>query len=177
MTQARNTEISARTGDRRALLLGGAILLVGLASFASGPETHLTLPLLPMLFLFAAVRIGQGRSNREIRGGAILIAVGIWLLVSTLGLFGLDHGDSWPLLLILIGIVLTLLPDGCGRRSSGLVLIGWGALCWIAVHRLWGFSWANIWPLIIVLVGIGIIRSALSEQKRQRTATSEAQDD
>lgn len=57
--------------------------------------------------------------DREKRGwGFTLIAVGAWLLISTLRLFGLSYGNSWPILLILIGTAIIL--DGAfgGDGSS-----------------------------------------------------------
>jgi len=37
------------------------------------------------------------------RPSIFLLLVGIWLQISTLELFGLDFGQSWPLLIIFVG--------------------------------------------------------------------------
>ena len=103
--------------------------------------------------------------QRDLRKGLILLAVGSWLLLNTLGIWGLRYGDSWPLLMILIGVALTIAPDSCGNRSPGPLLIGWGALCWIAMRGLWGFHWGSIWPLVLVLVGLSIVWSSLTAQR------------
>jgi hypothetical protein len=41
---------------------------------------------------------------RTVWNGCWLIAVGVWLQISALHLFGMTYGDSWPLLLIAAGI-------------------------------------------------------------------------
>jgi hypothetical protein len=59
--------------------------------------------------------------DRERRGGGIwLIAVGIWMQISNLELFGLDWSSSWPILLILVGagMVLQAIIDGATRKRG-----------------------------------------------------------
>jgi hypothetical protein len=41
-------------------------------------------------------------------GGAWLVGVGCWLLISQTNMFGLTFGTSWPLLLILMGALISL---------------------------------------------------------------------
>ena len=40
----------------------------------------------------------------RLASGIWVIAIGAWLFISNLGLFGLHWGSSWPLLLVLIGV-------------------------------------------------------------------------
>ena len=53
---------------------------------------------------------GTIQSNLKRRGGLTgglwLTGVGCWMLVSQLHLFGLDYHTSWPLLIILSGIIM-----------------------------------------------------------------------
>lgn len=54
------------------------------------------------------VAIGAGRlltadDHDERRGGTWLILLGGWLLINSLGLFGLSWHDSWPLLIMAAG--------------------------------------------------------------------------
>jgi hypothetical protein len=108
--------------------------------------------------------------NRELRKGFIMLAVGIWFLANTLDLFGLSYGDSWPLLLILIGLAMTLAPrteESCDRMS-GVILMAWGFLFWTVTHSLWGFTWTNVWPLFVVGAGLNIVWRALAEQRQAR---------
>ena len=41
-------------------------------------------------------------------GGVWLIGLGCWLLMSQTNMFGLTFGTSWPLLLILMGALITI---------------------------------------------------------------------
>ena len=41
-------------------------------------------------------------------GGTWLIGVGCWLLISQSNMFGLSFGTSWPLLLILMGALISI---------------------------------------------------------------------
>ena len=53
--------------------------------------------------------------------GAWLVAVGIWLMFASHGWFGLDYGNSWPLLLIVLGggiIARSLFEAVSGRRTD-----------------------------------------------------------
>jgi len=59
----------------------------------------------PMIIL--AVGIGKlldARSAWEYRKACSVLFIGSWLLISELHLFGLDYHDSWPILLIGVGI-------------------------------------------------------------------------
>jgi hypothetical protein len=109
--------------------------------------------------------------NRELRKGFIMLAVGTWFLANTLDLFDLSFDRSWPLLLILIGLAMTLAPntEECRRGMSGVMLMIWGALFWVVVQGLWGFNWSNIWPLFVVGAGLNIVWRAIAEQRRGRT--------
>lgn len=104
--------------------------------------------------------------RRDLRRGALLLAVGIWLLVGTLIGGRLSPGNSWPLLLILLGVAFALTP--CrerGGRRFGVLLASWGALAWIAENRIWGLEWHSIGPLVMVTVGILLIWSSIQRQQ------------
>lgn len=53
---------------------------------------------------------GTHRTNLRRRGnwtgGVWLLGVGCWMLISQLHMFGLDYHNSWPLLIILSGIIM-----------------------------------------------------------------------
>ena len=55
---------------------------------------------------------GESRPRHRRRGGATsgiwLMGVGVWLLLSQNGLFGLSFHNSWPLLIILGGIIMVI---------------------------------------------------------------------
>lgn len=54
------------------------------------------------------------------RPSIFLLLVGIWLQISTLELWGLDFGESWPLLIIFVGVsfVFDALVSVFGRPST-----------------------------------------------------------
>ena len=109
--------------------------------------------------------------KRELRKGFIMLAVGTWFLANTLDLFGLSYDSSWPLLLILIGLAMTIAPkveEDC-KRTSGVILMLWGSLFWVVTQGLWGFTWTNIWPLFVVGAGLNIVWRAIAEQRQSQT--------
>ncbi len=108
-------------GRRRIRARGG--LVPGLVMIAVGTmfllerfgyvSTGQVLRLWPLLVISAGlarlVRPGCGRPN------IFLLLVGIWLQISTLELFGLGFGDSWPLLIIFVGASLVFDAAIAGR--------------------------------------------------------------
>lgn len=57
-----------------------------------------------LLILLGVGKFWEATSMKERRDGFWLIAIGVWLLVSFLEVFGLGFGETWPLLLIAAGI-------------------------------------------------------------------------
>jgi hypothetical protein len=55
-----------------------------------------------------ALGVSKLFSARTVWNGLWLIAVGLWLQISALHLFGMSYGDSWPLLLIAAGACVIL---------------------------------------------------------------------
>lgn len=165
------------------IVVGIVLCLVGTVALTGG-AAHWTVvhpgkvwPLFLVGVGLAAFRDGGG--GEELRKGLILLAVGLWLLVNTLGIGGLDYGDSWPLLLILIGLALTF-TRGRGRRccgGQGPILIFWGSLAWIAIQQHWGLTWSTIWPLVVVAIGLSIVWRAIADQLFRSTSGSRGEDD
>jgi Domain of unknown function (DUF5668) len=54
-----------------------------------------------------AGRRGRHRRHRGF-GGIWLIGIGSWMLVSQTHLFGLNFGNSWPLVVILAGVMIVI---------------------------------------------------------------------
>jgi Domain of unknown function (DUF5668) len=64
-----------------------------------------------ILIVMGAARLANGDSGpdgrpRSRRSGVWLILVGVWALVSDAHLFGLTFGTSWPLLIIVAGVMM-----------------------------------------------------------------------
>ena len=120
-------------GIRPGAIIGGAFLLVlggtmflersGLADIQMrhiiGPACLIILGTLMMfeqggLVFSRRVRqpdgttVRHGRRRGGMAGGVWLVGVGCWMIVSQQHLWGLDYRTSWPLLLILSGIMMLL---------------------------------------------------------------------
>ena len=58
-----------------------------------------------ILVVMGIVKLSAG-NYEERKGGLWLLVIGCWLLLSSLEIFGLHYGSSWPLLLVGIGGVI-----------------------------------------------------------------------
>jgi len=79
-----------------ALIILGMVVLVENGGFVCGRRETL-----PDGTTRTNVRRGDGFA-----GGLWLLGLGCWMLVSQLHLFGLEYRTSWPLLVILSGIIM-----------------------------------------------------------------------
>ncbi|HEY0591204.1 MAG TPA: DUF5668 domain-containing protein [Thermoanaerobaculia bacterium] len=100
----------AGNGSRWATLAGGLILIgVGSLFLADTLDLvhfrHLVRDYWPAALILFGITKLFGRDSRG--GGFTMIAVGSWLQIANLGLFGFDW-SSWPLLLILMGVAIIL---------------------------------------------------------------------
>ena len=106
------SETETQSADRGHVVVGAAIVLLGLAFLADQSGAwHLTLSsrMWPFILLFMGLarmawpRQRDGRPSSR-RGGVWLLSIGIWGLISEYRLFGLHYGSSWPLLVVAAGI-------------------------------------------------------------------------
>lgn len=100
--ERKNSRAGALFGGIALITIGTLFLLdeVGVADFG-----HIVRNYWPLFVIGLGVR-------RAVSGvvwdGLWLMAVGTWMQLVTLGLFGLTWGSSWPLLLIVLGIGMVL---------------------------------------------------------------------
>ena len=101
------------------LVVGGGMLLdtTGIADIRMG---HLIAPLVLISIgvsslLSAATDTGgderpgrRRRCRKDSFGGFWLVGIGLWMLASQTHLFGLTFGTSWPLLVILTGVMIVI---------------------------------------------------------------------
>jgi hypothetical protein len=105
------------------------------------------------------------------RSGLTITLVGVWLLLNSLQLFGFHYGDSWPLLIVGVGLAHLVQPDAPDDRVSGLVMIGVGTVFLIGTQDWFGLDLSTSWPLFVILAGLAImakafVRTAGSPAKR-----------
>lgn len=123
-------------------------------------------PLWPLILVaFGIVRLLSVDERRHRSGALVVIAVGLWLLLNTLEIGGLDWGESWPILLMLLGLAKIVLPED-GRRSSGVLLILVGVWAFLNVFEIWGLHWGNSWSIALIAFGLFIVWRALFEERK-----------
>jgi hypothetical protein len=59
-----------------------------------------------ILVALGVARILDPVENERRGSGYWLLAIGTWLLIGSLELFGFSYGTSWPLLLVMFGIII-----------------------------------------------------------------------
>lgn len=97
-----------------AYMVGGSLICLGVA-FLLDQQGIIALqdiwqywPLL--LIIGGAIRIIDPETPRDVASGAWTLLIGVWLFANFEGWFGMDFGNSWPLLLIGWGLSLLLRP-------------------------------------------------------------------
>ena len=106
-------------------LVGGLILIALGVAFLLGQQGLFGVAGVRDWWPLIVVAIGVGKlvggSGRRRRGGLWLVFVGLWLLANTNHYFGLDWHNSWPIMLIGGGVMMTLgalYGDSCKRETS-----------------------------------------------------------
>ncbi|HSR69996.1 MAG TPA: DUF5668 domain-containing protein [Acidobacteriota bacterium] len=113
----------SRHSGRLAPLIGGFILIaLGMGLFFDTLEIW-DFGELFRFWPLVLVGIGAGklispRKHDDRRGGLWLVGIGSWLLVPSLGLFGLEWENSWPLILIVIGLLIIIQSTLMDRRQG-----------------------------------------------------------
>jgi hypothetical protein len=107
-------------------LVGGLILIALGVVFLLGQQGLFGLPGIREWWPLIVVAVGVGKlvgagSGRGRRGGLWMLFVGLWLLANANHYLGLDWHNSWPILVIGGGVMMTLgalYGDSCRRRRS-----------------------------------------------------------
>jgi hypothetical protein len=112
-------------------LMGGLILIALGVAFLLGQQGLFGVAGVRDWWPLIVVAIGVGKlvgggSGRRRRGGLWMVFVGLWLLANVNHYFGLDWHNSWPIMVIGGGVMMTLgalYGDSCRRsaRSSSEV--------------------------------------------------------
>lgn len=107
----------------------------------------------------------QNESMPRIVMGALFIAVGVLALLGAVGAFdfGAFAASSWPLVLVVAGL-LVFLSDAKSWLWA-LILSVAGVVSFLNVNDLVAFDvWSVFWPIVIVLVGVSIIKRSSSKE-------------
>ena len=111
---------------RGSLIAGTILLAVGLLFLFNnfdfiefGPVTHFW----PLIIIAIGVtKFLTAEHPAERRRGGWWMMIGLWFLISTLHLYGFSFHNSWPILLIILGINSlwrALDPQSACRHSKG----------------------------------------------------------
>jgi len=90
--------------------------------------------------------------------GLIMILVGMLFLLERFDYLSMgDVGRLWPLVIIAIGAMQLLRPEG--RRSIFVLLLG----VWFLINtfELGGLDWADSWPVLIIFIGASFVFDSL----------------
>ena len=103
-----------RRDDAGTLFVG--LVLIGLGAIFllhAQDAMHVWWPMVVVL-------LGVAKLTRNLWSGLWLIAIGAWLQAIQLHVWNLTYGNSWPLLLIALGAVITVraLVDAVARREE-----------------------------------------------------------
>jgi len=90
------------------IAVGGALLLDRLAWVDFGGLGGLWRYWPLIVIALGLAKLIDARSRRGRGSGLWLMGLGGWMLVSSLGLFGFGWHNSWPLLIILVGLSVVL---------------------------------------------------------------------
>jgi hypothetical protein len=119
--------MTATTREKRADGLVGGLILIALgAVFLLGQQGLFGVSGIRDWWPLIVVALGVGKlvssgGGRRRRGGVWLVFIGLWLLANTNHYFGLDWHNSWPIVLIGSGVMITfnaLSGDSRAREVS-----------------------------------------------------------
>jgi len=96
----------------------------------------------------------RSASNRAIIG-VILVFAGFFLVIRNTGIFP-DFIDnvifSWPMLLVVIGLIMTM---GSGEKTAGIIVLAVGGFFMIPLIFRETFHMYNMfWPSIFIIIGV-----------------------
>ncbi len=98
--------------------------------------------------------------NGKVFAGIVIIAIGIILLLGTLGLdMDISIGDFWPVILIAIGIKIMATHTNSKDIFWGFFLFILGVMFQLRRLDLFYFSLHDVWPFVLIYIGIHIIIS------------------
>jgi predicted membrane protein len=123
---------------------------------------------------------GWSSFPRSFIAGALIIAIGLFLLAKSLGFlpYDIDLHHFWPLILIAIGVLRLIFPCSSSSYFWGPVLILTGALFQAQYFHLISVPIHKMWPLIPIIIGVKImLRPFFASPKKYHNAFIYSSDD
>ncbi|NCU31081.1 hypothetical protein EOL73_04380 [Candidatus Saccharibacteria bacterium] len=106
----------------------------------------------------------QNESTPRIIMGSLFIVVGVLALFGSVGAFdfGAFAASSWPLILVVAGLLVFL--SDTKSWLWALILSVAGLVSFLNVNSIVSFDvWSIFWPIVIVLIGVSIIKRSSSK--------------
>jgi len=102
---------------------------------------------------------GKHRHGGGIGFGLTVVAVGVLLLMRTLGMLpeGVGFWDFWPLILVGMGVGHLVRARGIGGVLFALTLAGVGAALLLANLGVLDTGISQYWPVLIIVLGLAIL--------------------
>jgi predicted membrane protein len=95
-------------------------------------------------------------TNNRVIIGVVLVLAGLFLVIRNTGFFPdlIDHVVfSWPMLLVVIGLVITI--GSSGGKTGGIIVMAVGAFFLIPlIFRETFHTYNMFWPSIFIIIGI-----------------------
>jgi len=116
---------------------------------------------------------GWSSFPRSFLAGAIIIAIGLFLLAKSLGFlpYDIELHNFWPLILIAVGTLRLIFPSSSNSYFWGTVMILTGAFFQAHYLHLISVPIEKMWPLIPIIIGIKImLRPFFKSGKHYHTA-------
>ncbi|NLD94388.1 MAG: cell wall-active antibiotics response protein [Fibrobacter sp.] len=116
---------------------------------------------------------GWSSFPRSFITGAIIIAIGLFLLAKSLGFipYDIDLHHFWPLILIAVGTYKLIFPCSSNSYFWGPVLILTGAIFQANYLNLISVPIHKMWPLIPIIIGVKImLRPFFKSDSKYHTA-------
>ena len=89
------------------IIAAGVIFTLDNLGIIYAPDYLIYWPI--VLVIVGAIKIwGARRDGHGWFGGLVFLGIGSWMLVSQTHLFGLNFGNSWPLIVILAGLMIVI---------------------------------------------------------------------
>lgn len=117
--------------------------------------------------------VGWSSFPRSFIAGALIIAIGLFLLAKSLGFlpYDIDLHHFWPLILITIGIFRLIFPGSSDSYFWGSVLILTGVFFQAHYLHLISVPIQKMWPVIPIIIGFKImLRPFFKSPKKYHTA-------